>query len=70
MASRSYGYKVSINADKRYKLIRKLKVTTASEHDTLHLDDVLDGGNTSRDLYGDLCPSGTKVTSTRCAKRG
>lgn len=48
-----YGYKVSINADKRYKLIRKLKVTTASEHDTLHLDDVLDEYNTSRDLYGD-----------------
>jgi transposase, IS5 family len=48
-----YGYKVTINADKRYKLIRKLKVTAASEHDTLHLDAVLDKHNTSRDLYGD-----------------
>jgi IS5 family transposase len=48
-----FGYKLSINADKRYKLIRKLKVTTASQHDTLHLDDVLDDYNTSRDLYGD-----------------
>jgi IS5 family transposase len=48
-----FGYKLSLNADKRYKLIRKLKVTTASEHDTLHLEDVLDKYNTSRDLYGD-----------------
>ncbi len=44
---------MTINADKRYKLIRKLKVSTASEHDTLHLEDVLDGGNTCRDLYAD-----------------
>ena len=29
-----FGDKLFINADKRYKLIRKLKVTTASEHDT------------------------------------
>jgi IS5 family transposase len=48
-----FGYKLSINADKRYKLIRKLKVTTASEHDTLHLEDVLDEHNTSKNLYGD-----------------
>jgi len=48
-----YGYKLTVNADKRYKLVRKLKVTTASEHDTLHLEDVLDDGNTSRDLYAD-----------------
>jgi IS5 family transposase len=48
-----YGYKLTVNADKRYKLIRKLKVTTASEHDTLHLEDVLDDGNTCRDLYAD-----------------
>ncbi|WP_223164921.1 transposase, partial [Massilia mucilaginosa] len=29
-----FGYKVSANADKRYKLVRKIKVSTASEHDT------------------------------------
>jgi len=48
-----FGYKMTVNADKRYKLIRKVKVTTASEHDTLHLNDVLDPLNTSRDLYAD-----------------
>lgn len=48
-----FGYKLSACADKRYKLIRKIKISTASEHDTRHLEDVLDPANTSRDLYGD-----------------
>jgi IS5 family transposase len=48
-----FGYKLSANADKRYKLIRKIKVSTSSEHDTLHFKDVLDPSNTSRDLYAD-----------------
>lgn len=37
-----FGYKLSANADKRYKLIRQVKISTASEHDTLHLEDILD----------------------------
>lgn len=49
----TFGYKLSVNADQRYKLIRKVKVSTASENDTMHLEDVLDPANTSRDLYGD-----------------
>lgn len=36
-----------------YKLIRKVKVSTASEHDTPHLEEILDAGNTSRALYAD-----------------
>jgi len=48
-----FGYKLSINVDKRYKLIRSLHVSTASEHDTLHLEKVLDEGNTCRELYAD-----------------
>lgn len=48
-----YGYKVSANADKRYKLVRKIKVSTASEHDTRHFEDVLDPNNTSRDILAD-----------------
>ncbi len=48
-----FGYKVSVSTDRRYKLIRKVKVSTASENDTLHLEDVLDHANTGRDLYGD-----------------
>src|SRR5438045_5558757 len=52
--SKSYfGYKLSANADKRYKLIRKIKISTASEHDTLHFEEVIDPDNTSRDIYAD-----------------
>jgi IS5 family transposase len=32
-----FGYKLSANVDKRYKLIRNIKISTASAHDTLHL---------------------------------
>ncbi|MYM33713.1 IS5 family transposase [Duganella sp. FT94W] len=48
-----FGYKLSVNADKRCKLIRKIKISTASEHDTLHFEDLLDPANTSRDVYAD-----------------
>ncbi|CAN7549395.1 IS5 family transposase [Duganella sp. LjRoot269] len=48
-----FGYKLSANADKRYKLIRRIKISTASEHDTLHFEAVIDPGNTSRDIYAD-----------------
>jgi transposase, IS5 family len=48
-----FGYKLSANTDKKYKLIRKIKISTADEHDTQHLEDVLDSGNTSRTLYAD-----------------
>jgi IS5 family transposase len=48
-----YGYKLSINADKRYKLIRKIKTDTASVHDSQHFDAVLDRNNTSRNVYAD-----------------
>ena len=52
---RSYhGYKISINVDKRYKLIRNMVTDTASTHDSCHFDAVLDSGNnTSRDVYAD-----------------
>lgn len=51
---RSYfAYKVSANADKRYKLVRKIEVSTASEHDTLHFEDVLDSANTNRNILAD-----------------
>ncbi|CUI08768.1 Mobile element protein [Janthinobacterium sp. CG23_2] len=48
-----FGYKVSANADKRYKLVRKIKVSTASEHDTLHFEAVLDPSNTNRNVLAD-----------------
>lgn len=48
-----FGYKLSASTDKRYKLIRKITVSTASEHDTLHFEGVLDPDNTSRDVWAD-----------------
>lgn len=48
-----FGYKLSACADKRYKLIRKIKISTASEHETLHFEAVIDPSNTSRDIYAD-----------------
>lgn len=48
-----YGYKLSVNVDKKYKLIRKIKTDTASTHDSQHFDTILDPHNTSRDIYAD-----------------
>ncbi|SMF23585.1 Transposase and inactivated derivatives, IS5 family [Pseudogulbenkiania subflava DSM 22618] len=48
-----FGYKLSASTDKRYKLIRRIVVATASEHDTLHFEAVLDPGNTARDVWAD-----------------
>ncbi|WP_232444558.1 transposase [Burkholderia ubonensis] len=48
-----FGYKLSSSVDRRHKLIRRVHVSTASEHDTLHFEQVLDGGNTSRDVWAD-----------------
>jgi transposase, IS5 family len=51
---RSYfGYKNHVNADARHKLIRDYTVSDASEHDSLKLDDLLNRGNASRDVYAD-----------------
>lgn len=36
-----HGYKLSINMDKRYKVIRKIETGTASTHDSQHFDSVL-----------------------------
>ncbi len=48
-----FGIKLSVNVDKKYKVIRKIETGTASTHDTQHFDAVLDGSNTSRDVYAD-----------------
>jgi len=48
-----FGFKLSASTDNRYKVIRKIKISTASAHDTLHLEDVLDPSNSSRDIYAD-----------------
>lgn len=48
-----HGYKLSINVDKRYKIIRKIETDTASTHDSQHFEAVLDSANTGRDVYAD-----------------
>ena len=48
-----YGYKNHINVDRKYKLIRKQRVTVASRHDSQLIDDLLDGGNTGRTVHAD-----------------
>ena len=48
-----YGYKLSTGVDKRHKLVRKIHISTASVHDTLHFEGVLDAGNTRRDVWAD-----------------
>jgi len=48
-----FGYKLSINIDKKYKLIRQIETDTASTHDSQHFGDIFDASNTSRDVYAD-----------------
>jgi len=45
-------YPISCLRERRHfpPLVRKLKVSRGSEHDTLHFEDVLDPANTDRDI--------------------
>lgn len=50
-----FGYKLSINADNRYryKLIRRIVISDAAEHDSRHFNRLLERGNTGRAIYAD-----------------
>lgn len=48
-----YGYKLHANADKRFKLIRRVKITAANVDDGQNLKDVLDQANTASHLMAD-----------------
>lgn len=48
-----FGYKMSINIDAKYKVIRQVKLDTARVHDSQHFEEVIDPFNTSRDVYAD-----------------
>lgn len=52
-AKSHHGNKLSVNVDVQNKFIRKIEMGTASEHDSLHFDAVLDKVNTSTDVYAD-----------------
>jgi IS5 family transposase len=48
-----YGYKNHIDIDVKHKLIRSYEVTSASVHDSQVFEDLLDGDNSSRDVWAD-----------------
>ena len=48
-----YGYKLSVNVDKKHKIIRDIETGTASTHDGDHFEEVIDPANTSKDVYAD-----------------
>jgi IS5 family transposase len=50
---RHFGYKRSVNVDKRHKFIRRLVTDTACPHDSQHFAAVMDPANTSRDVDAD-----------------
>lgn len=48
-----FGYKASINADVEHKLIRKVHISPANEHDSTHLIEIVDPNNSGKDLLAD-----------------
>ena len=48
-----FGYKLSINVDNKYKIIRNFETDTASVGDGDHFNAVIDPMNTSADVYAD-----------------
>lgn len=48
-----FGYKNHISIDVKHKLIRCFEVTSADAHDSNVFDELLDAGNTSRDVWAD-----------------
>ena len=48
-----FGYKNHVNVDRAHKLIRTYEVTAANVHDSQKLDDLLDGGNSSKAVWAD-----------------
>lgn len=58
-----YGYKNHVEADVKFKIIRDYKITDASVHDSNVFEDILDGSNTSRDVYADSAYRSAKSES-------
>ena len=73
----SFGYKMHVNADNKYKIIRKIEVTPASTHDSQIFEDLLTK-NTSGDVWADSAyyhkrnnlPDGYREHIHRKGKRG
>ena len=65
---RYFGYKLSVNADRCYKLIRKIAIDTASVHDGQHFEAVFDRTNTSADVYADRGYPSQERESVTCTR--
>ncbi|GCY10551.1 IS5 family transposase [Escherichia coli] len=48
-----YGYKLSVNVDRKHKFIRKIVTDTASTHDSQHFEAIIDPANTCREVFAD-----------------
>jgi IS5 family transposase len=57
--SKKFGYKMHINADNKYKIIREVVVTSANVHDSQVFDELL-GDNTSKDVWADSAYIGNR----------
>jgi len=64
-----FGYKNHVGIDRTHKLIRAWDVTDASVHDSQKLDDLLDAGNTSRDVWADSAYR-SEAAEARLAEKG
>ena len=64
-----FGYKNHVNADAKYKLIRRYEVSDAAVHDSQKMDRLLSKGNTSEDVFGDSAYRSAE-TETKLKARG
>lgn len=60
---RHYGYKNHIKIDRKSKLIKTYKVTSASVHDSQILEDLLEESDSHHELYADSAYSGAPIRS-------
>ena len=64
-----YGYKNHVNADARYKLLRRYTVSDAAIHDSRKLDELLNMGNTSQAVFADSAYRSAEI-ETKLKARG
>src|SRR4029077_2695170 len=59
-----FGYKNHVNADAKHKLIRRYEVSDAAVHDSQKLEELLNKGNTSRDVFADSAYRSAETEAT------
>jgi len=63
-----FGYKNHVNADTAHKLIRDYEVTDAAVHDSRVLDELLDNGNTCKDVFADSAYRSAEIEQKLAAR--